>query len=422
MKKKSILLLTFFVAILFAIVIMPNKVMATDIPVTEIRFTGPEIKSGNIIPSTVNVESVPAEAIDYSTINVGWSISDTGIGLVDINSLITGKFEGGKFYLVRPNDEITFKEGYSKGTNFKTFYNGEEIMIEDKDLQSFNWIEAEKQILTELSVSNIPEPVIGETILPSDFPEITFNPNIIDGFDASWYKAKESYDKNHEQTIDYIMKNADMITSSSEKYADGIYIICVLLEPNTAIQLDSNFKAKINGKNVAYEFDSEYDNLYQFYIVELKNYTYKYILGDNQEFFKGKIDSYSFKIDGDYKKFDSLKIGAISLIKDTDYTVTEGSTIITLTSDGITKLNTLTAGTYDVETKFNAYTVIGKLVIKDEQKQEENEKTEDNNVVENKVEEKATNNPKTGDSIIYVLSGLILSASGAYITKKKFIK
>lgn len=131
-------------------------------------------------------------------------------------------------------------------------------------------------------------------------------------------------------------------------------------------------------------------------------YTYEIIKGNNQELYKGKIDNYSFEIDGDHSLFDSLEIEDLDLIKGTDYNVTKGSTIITFTSLGIAKLNTLDLGKYSFVVKYtNSKEVNGKLLIKEMEK-----------------------NPNTGDNIIFsiILSSIsliTLSIYGLYIYKKK---
>lgn len=98
----------------------------------------------------------------------------------------------------------------------------------------------------------------------------------------------------------------------------------------------------------------------------LDNYTYNFLNGDNQEFESNGIDKYSFRIDGDYALFTGLEIGNLDLVKDEDFIVTEGSTIITFTQKGISKLNTLKKGVYDIIVKYsNSKEAKGKLIITD---------------------------------------------------------
>lgn len=141
---------------------------------------------------------------------------------------------------------------------------------------------------------------------------------------------------------------------------------------------------------------------------EVESFTYKFINGDNQELIIGNIKSFVLKVDGDYSLFENLKIGDLELIKDEDYEVTEGSTIITFTDAGLAKLNTLSKGEYEMLVKYsNGEEIKGKLIM--------------NNLDNQKIEE----NPKTGDNIVsYSIVGSIsligLLGCGLYLNRKRF--
>lgn len=110
-----------------------------------------------------------------------------------------------------------------------------------------------------------------------------------------------------------------------------------------------------------------------------KAYNYKFLEGNNQKLIIENIKSFILKIDGDYLLFESLKIGDLDLIKDEDYEVTEGSTVITFTDRGLVKLNTLPKGKYKINVKYlNNKEVIGSLIINSN---EENPDTGDNVVL-----------------------------------------
>ena len=140
-----------------------------------------------------------------------------------------------------------------------------------------------------------------------------------------------------------------------------------------------------------------------------EDYSYKFKKGDKQELTIDNIDSFTFTIDGDYSLFDSLKIGNLDLIKNEDYIVTEGSTIITFTNKGIAKLNTLEKGSYDILVTYsNGKDVAGSLSL-------------------NKIlhQEPDTPNSKTGDKINYyiiigITSLLGLVGSAFYVRKKLY--
>lgn len=73
---------------------------------------------------------------------------------------------------------------------------------------------------------------------------------------------------------------------------------------------------------------------------------------------------YQITIDYDYNLFESIEIKGISLVKDVDYVVTKGSTIITFTESGLNKLKTLSNGEYDVKVNFtDGKVVTTKLTI-----------------------------------------------------------
>lgn len=95
-----------------------------------------------------------------------------------------------------------------------------------------------------------------------------------------------------------------------------------------------------------------------------KVYNYEFVEGNNQELTIGNIKTYILKIDGNHLLFENIKIGNLDLVKDEDYTVTEGSTIINFTEKGIAKLNSLSKGEYEILVLYsNGKEVKGKLNI-----------------------------------------------------------
>lgn len=108
-------------------------------------------------------------------------------------------------------------------------------------------------------------------------------------------------------------------------------------------------------------------------------YSYEILEGDNQKFVEGKVDKYILRINGDYSLFDSIEIGDLELLEETDFIVTEGSTIITFTESGIKKLNKLTPKSYTVSINYkNSKKAVGNLLIKKDVKDTPNPKTSDN--------------------------------------------
>lgn len=137
----------------------------------------------------------------------------------------------------------------------------------------------------------------------------------------------------------------------------------------------------------------------------LDDYDYKFIKGDNQKLVIDNFNEYTFTINGDYSLFESLKIGGQYLIIDEDYTVTEGSTIITFTKKGIAKLNNLSKGEYEILVNYsNGKEVKGKLIM--------------NQSIDSELD-----NPETGDNFSLYLGICIISVlglgTGLYSLSKK---
>lgn len=161
-----------------------------------------------------------------------------------------------------------------------------------------------------------------------------------------------------------------------------------------------------------------------------KVYTYSILDGDKQEFIEGQIDNFSFTVDGDFKLFKNIQIDGLELENDVDYTVKEGSTIISFTDKGILKLNSLLADSYDIKINYsNDETVIAKLILKkdtsnskqEDPKQEDpqkNEEIKEDEEVKQEIENNLVN-PKTGDNIYYIGIIFVISLFGIILITKK---
>lgn len=201
-------------------------------------------------------------------------------------------------------------------------------------------------------------------------------------------KIIEDTAKELKNTNDYVEKYSDEQLSKEDKDDIKNQIIKAKLISSNNLTNEENEKHTSNIKILGN------------YLGE--NYTYEFLNGDNQEFYEGKIENYIFRIDGDYSLFDTLLIGDLQLTNGTDYTVTEGSTIITFEKDGLDKLNKLKVGNYDIVVKYsNSKKAMGKLIIKP-------------------LEE----NPQTGDKIVSTIivgSISLIGLTGCllYIKKRK---
>lgn len=127
-----------------------------------------------------------------------------------------------------------------------------------------------------------------------------------------------------------------------------------------------------------------------------EKYTYEYIRGTGLKFVQNKTDKYELVIDGDYSLFDKLTIETLDLVKDIDYTVKEGSTIVTFTESGLNKINKLTPGKYNVSANYTNGKVAETDLI----------------VLENNNSE----NPNTNDNVRLYMICIVISLIGIYST------
>lgn len=104
----------------------------------------------------------------------------------------------------------------------------------------------------------------------------------------------------------------------------------------------------------------------------------KFVSGANQEWTKGSKDGLTFKIDTDIKEFKKVLVDGKEL-KDTDYDIKSGSTILTLKSSF---LDTLSAGKHKIRFEFNTGSVEAYFTVKDKENSSQTESA--NTGVQNK--------------------------------------
>lgn len=104
----------------------------------------------------------------------------------------------------------------------------------------------------------------------------------------------------------------------------------------------------------------------------------KFVSGANQEWTKGSKDGLTFKIDTDIKEFKKVLVDGKEL-KDTDYDIKSGSTILTLTPSF---LDTLSAGKHKIRFEFNTGSVEAYFTVKDKENSSQTESA--NTGVQNK--------------------------------------
>ena len=135
--------------------------------------------------------------------------------------------------------------------------------------------------------------------------------------------------------------------------------------------------------------------------------TYEYIDNTaNQTYTINKDDNLTFRINADYSLFENGGKVYVNGTETTEYTSKSGSTIITLNKDFV---NSLSVGEHTLKVAFNnGGEATTKFTIA---------KAE-----ETKTEESTSNNPKTGDNIMFYISMLglsIIGLAGAGIYSKK---
>lgn len=104
----------------------------------------------------------------------------------------------------------------------------------------------------------------------------------------------------------------------------------------------------------------------------------KFVSGANQEWTKGSKDGLTFKIDTDIKEFKKVLVDGKEL-KDKDYDIKSGSTILTLKPSF---LDTLSAGKHKIRFEFNTGSVEAYFTVKDKENSSQTESA--NTGVQNK--------------------------------------
>lgn len=104
----------------------------------------------------------------------------------------------------------------------------------------------------------------------------------------------------------------------------------------------------------------------------------KFVSGANQEWTKGSKDGLTFKIDTDIKEFKKVLVDGKEL-KDTDYDIKSGSTILTLKPSF---LDTLSAGKHKIRFEFNTGSIEAYFTVKDKENSSQTESA--NTGVQNK--------------------------------------
>lgn len=192
---------------------------------------------------------------------------------------------------------------------------------------------------------------------------------------------------------------------------DTYYYAYINISVGTGYTLNNDLTIKVNGETPAEVF-AVYNNENTHFVAKIKavkeEFDYKILDGANQTY---KIDSASdlvIKANGELSKLTGIKVDG-DLIDEENYTLENGSTILTLKSS---YLNTLSVGEHSLTFVYNDGSVDTTFTIS-------NPTSTTTDTINN------TNNPQTGDSIMLYISMLGLSligliGAGLYVRKKNF--
>ena len=131
---------------------------------------------------------------------------------------------------------------------------------------------------------------------------------------------------------------------------------------------------------------------------------YKIIEGANGTWTQNSDGTLTVRANGEFSKFDYVKVDGKLLIAGKDYTAKSGSTIVTLSKD---YLATLSVGTHTLTVVFNDGECSTNFMVK---------AAGDNNPGTAVTPDNTTNNPQTGDHSGIVLAVVVLLVSGGALT------
>ena len=131
---------------------------------------------------------------------------------------------------------------------------------------------------------------------------------------------------------------------------------------------------------------------------------YEIIEGANGTWTQNSDGTLTVRANGEFSKFDGVKVDGKLLIAGKDYTAKSGSTIVTLSKD---YLATLSVGTHTLTVLFNDGSCETNFTVK---------AASDNNPGTAVTPDNTTNNPQTGDHSGIVLAVVVLLVSGGALT------
>ena len=196
--------------------------------------------------------------------------------------------------------------------------------------------EGQAQTISNIAIT-APEPVGGQK-LPY-FPDVTYETTEVRGTGINWYKGTSVSDAN--------------AASGTAEY-NTVYTMRIRYDARDGYIFGSDTTASVNGQPENCELGTDKKVCYVTYTfpatgAEPSGGDYKIIEGNNSNYVPGSNKPLSFRGDGDYDKFLRVEVDG-SKVEKTNYTVREGSTIITFKPN---YLATLSNGTHTVEMFWN---------------------------------------------------------------------
>ena len=295
-----------------------TKVQEQTQTVSNIAITVPQPVGGQALPSLSEVTYTVTGA---KVTKILWCKGDNTIN----KPYEKGDAEYNTVYTMTIRYEA--EDGYKFNSSTAAWVNGIQATVEitggSKDkvcwvTYTFPATEAEQtQTISNIAIT-APEPVGGQK-LPG-FPIVTQE---ITGAAASgiwWYEGADASGTN--------------MAGNEAKY-NTVYTMRIRYEAKAGYTFDSNTATTVNGSNAKFEVISGTNNKWCYVTytfpatgTEPSGGDYKIIEGNNSNYVPGSDKPLSFRGDGDYDKFLRVEVDG-NPVTPTDYTVREGSTIIT---------------------------------------------------------------------------------------------
>lgn len=258
---------------------------------------------------------------------------------------------------------------------------------------------------TKINTLNIgiASPKVGDTATATTKPTVTLDSNPNYEIDHIAYVTAYPSEK---PMGEYDMPFTGTFEDGKEYYVE----VSLHAKDGYVFRDNNNMTLKVNGKTTGFEkseWNADGSTYYMFFAkvqATAEKPTYEYIDDTaNQTYKINQDETLTFRINADYSLFENGGVVYVDGTETTEYTSKSGSTIITLNKDFV---NSLSVGEHTLKVAFNnGGEATTKFTIA-------------------KAEE-STNNPQTGDNIMFYISMLGLSiiglaGAGLYIRKRRF--